>query len=121
MLGTNPANICFSLESKIAAVPHADALVLIVRVGVIAVAPETVLLGIEKHKSGEEGLLETAQLIVPVYPFCGVIVTVDVPELPAATVAFAAARVKLFVPVDEPLHIVNKLLKSIEPRPVARS
>ena len=64
--GKSPAKNSFPPPSVIAAVPHADALVLIVSVGATGVALDTAVLGIEKHRSVEDGLLETAQEIVPV-------------------------------------------------------
>jgi len=39
--------------------------------------------------------VETVKVTVPVYPFLGVIVTVELPELPLVTVRFVAERVKL--------------------------
>jgi len=119
--GTSPANSCFPVEPTMLAVLQADAVVFTVRLAVTADVPETAVLGNVKHKLLLEGLLETAHEIVPVYPFCGVIVIVDVPALPAATVTLVALSVKLFVPVDEPLHALSRLLKSIDPSPVARS
>ena|SRR6516162_2694223 len=104
-----------------APVPQADALVLIVRLAVTADVPETVAFDIAKHKSADDGALETVQAIVPVYPFWGVIVTVDVPVLPAAMVASVAARVKLLEADEPPLHAASKLLKFTEPRPEAMS
>ena len=54
-----------------------------VKVAVTALLPETVAFGKEKQPFVTEGLLETVNATVPVYPFFGVIVTVEVPELPA--------------------------------------
>jgi hypothetical protein len=116
----DPASFVLPLASVFAAVPHADELVLIVRLAVTADVPETVALAMEKHILDEEGPLEMAHAMVPVYPFCGVIVTVDVPVRPAATVTLVADKLKPFVAV-EPLQALNRLLKSSEPRPVARS
>ena len=45
----------------------------------------------------------------------------DVPVPPAAVATLVAASVKLFVPVDPPLHSVSKLLKFTEPSPAAKS
>ncbi len=64
--GDKPANISLPVPPRIAAVPHADELVLIVRVAIAAAVPETVVFGSEKHKLELEGLLAIVQAIVPV-------------------------------------------------------
>ena len=58
------ANLSLPGVPTMPAVPQADALVLIV--SVTAAAAETAALGIEKHKLGDDGLLEIAQETVPV-------------------------------------------------------
>lgn len=52
-------------------------------------------------------------MTVPVYPFLGVIVTVELPELPLATVRFVAERVKLpevppTVKVNDPVEAAKE-------------
>ena len=64
--GTAPANSFLPVVPTMPALPQADVLVLIVRVAVVADVPETVVLGSEKHKLEEDGLLEIVQVIVPV-------------------------------------------------------
>lgn len=64
-----------------------------ISVAVTAVVPLTAVFGSEKHPFVNAGLLVTVHVTVPVYPFCGVTVTVDVPAVPDATVTFVAATV----------------------------
>ena len=47
--------------------------------------------------------------IVPVYPFAGLTVTEDVPELPAATVRFVPDRLKDSSELDEEPTVIVKL------------
>ena len=54
-----------------------------------------------------DALMATAQLIVPVYPAAGVIVTVEVPELPSATVRLVAASEKDLELDEEPIVSVK--------------
>ena len=80
----------------IAPVPQRLDDVFTVIIAVTAVAPDTVTFGTAKQAFATAGLLVTVNAIVPVYPFCGVTVIVDVPEPPAATVALLAVKLKLF-------------------------
>jgi hypothetical protein len=80
----------------IAPVPQRLEEVFTVIIAVTAVAPDTVTLGTAKQAFAIAGLLVTVNAIVPVYPFCGVTVIVDVPEPPAATVVLLAVKPKLF-------------------------
>jgi len=78
-------------------------------VAVTAALPVTAALGKEKQPCEREGLLDTVKEIVPVYPFFGLMVTLEVPALPEATVTLLAERVKLLealvtVTVNEPLE-----------------
>lgn len=87
---------------------QADESVLTVRAPVAAALLEITRLAMEKQPFVREGLLVTAHEIVPVYPFCGVTVTVEEPELPAATVTFDAdsvndlpSTVMLWLPLED--------------------
>lgn len=64
-------------------------------IAVTAAAPDTVTLGTAKQAFATAGLLVTVNAIVPIYPFWGVTVIVDVPEPPAATVRLLAVKLKL--------------------------
>jgi hypothetical protein len=77
-------------------VPQSPADVFTVITAVTAVAADSVMPGTAKQAFATAGLLVTVNAIVPVYPFCGVTVTVEVPEPPAATVALLAIKLKLF-------------------------
>jgi hypothetical protein len=67
---------------------------------VTALEVETVVLGSEKQPFESEGLLETVNAIVPVYPFFGVTVMIEVADCPADTVILLPESVKaLEVPV----------------------
>ncbi len=68
-----------------------------VKVAVMTLSPETVASVKEKQPFVSEGLLVTVNEIVPVYPFWGVMVTVEEPELPAAMVTLVAESVKVGV------------------------
>lgn len=81
-----------------AAAGHDDDMVKIVNVAVIALVPDTVVFGNEKQPFVKAGLLVTVHAIVPVYPFCGVIVTIEVIELPAGTAGLVADSVKVLFP-----------------------
>ncbi len=56
-----------------------------------------------------ELLVETFHEIVPEYPFAGVTVTDDVPELPAAMVRFVADTLKDSLDPDEEPTVIVKL------------
>jgi hypothetical protein len=56
-----------------------------------------------------ELLVETLHEIAPVYPFAGVTVTEEVPELPVATVGFVADTLKDSFELDEEPTITVKL------------
>jgi len=86
------------LARAIAGVVQAEATVLTVKVAMTAAVPDTVVFGSVKHPFERVGLLETVHATVPVYPFCGVTVTVEVPELPAATVTLVAASLNALLP-----------------------
>jgi hypothetical protein len=86
------------LARAIAGVVQAEATVLTVNVAITAALPDTVVFGSVKHPFERVGLLETVHATVPIYPFCGVTVTVEVPELPAATVTLVAASLKALIP-----------------------
>ncbi len=79
--------------ATIPAAPQEDEAVCTARTPVTALLPEIRTLGSAKQPFDREGLLVTVHEIVPVYPFWGVTVTVEEPELPAATVTFEAVRV----------------------------
>src|SRR5271156_2034656 len=102
------------------AVAQAALLVSIVSVPVTALLPETVMVGVRKHAFAIAGVTEKPS--VPVKPFCGVTVIVEVPELPSAIVTLVAVSVNALEPLPEPLpNAASKLLKSTEPKPVASS
>ena len=54
-----------------------------------------------------DAFMATDQPIVPVYPPAGVIVTVEVPELPSATVRLVAATEKDLELDEEPIVSVK--------------
>ena len=56
-----------------------------------------------------ELLVETLHEIPPVYPFAGVTVTDEVPELPVATVGFVADTLKDSFELDEEPTVTVKL------------
>ena len=62
---------------------------------VTAAVPETVAFPRVAHELASEGLVETVQATVPVYPVAGVIVIVEAPEPPWAMVSADALRLKV--------------------------
>ena len=87
-----------------------------VNVAVIALVPDTIVFGSEKQPFVNAGLLVTVHAIVPVYPFCGVIVTIEVIELPAGTAGLVADSVKVLFPgtVSESVPLEGMYVESPE-------
>lgn len=98
---------CRPVVLATAAAGHDEAELNTVSVAMTALVPVRVVFGSEKHPFVSAGLLETVHAIVPVYPPCGVTVTVEAPELPADTVTLVAANLNdlaTTLSVNEPVE-----------------